>query len=95
MKWLRFIILINLIPIPSSLAEYRAYELIIENTEDGSQRKVVTTLDHMQYPTYYPVKQSEKVSYVKSWMCWGSSDYEQDICPAPESKEIERFPASQ
>ena len=95
MKVVRLVLLLMLIPIPASLAEYRAYELVIENTEEGKQRKVITTLDHLQYATYYPVKQNEKVSYVKSWMCWGTSDYEQDICPAPEKEAIERVPASQ
>ena len=94
MRLIRLALLLILIPIPSSLAEYRAYELVIENTEDGSQRKVISTLDHLQYPTYYPIKQKEKVSYVKSWMCWGTSDYEQDICPAPELETPERVPAS-
>ncbi|MCB9026061.1 MAG: hypothetical protein H6625_07080 [Bdellovibrionaceae bacterium] len=95
MRLLRLIILLNFIPIPSSLAEYRAYELAIENFDDGSLRKVITTLDHIQYSTYYPLKENEKVSYLKSWMCWGTSDYERDICPAPETKESERVPANQ
>ncbi|MCB0392180.1 MAG: hypothetical protein KDD58_12890 [Bdellovibrionales bacterium] len=94
MKTFRLAILLFLIPIPSTLAEYRAYELVIENIEDGSQRKVITTLDHLQYSTYYPIKNIEKISYVKSWMCWGTSDYEQDICPAPSMENSERFPAN-
>lgn len=95
MKLIRSLIFIILIPIPASLAEYRAYELVIENPESGTTRKVITTLDPMQYPSYHPVKQDEKVSLARSWMCWGASDYHQDICPAPGSDNNERFPASQ
>jgi hypothetical protein len=94
MKLIRSLIFIILIPIPSSLAEYRAYELVIENPENGSLRKVVTTLDPSQYPSYYPVKQDEKISLARSWMCWGASDYHQDICPAPDKTDKERIPAS-
>lgn len=95
MRLIRFLFLIIIIPIPSSLAEYRAYELIIENEEKGTQRRVVTTLDHIQYPSYYPIQQKEKVLLAKSWMCWGASDYHQDICPAPENQGPERFPAAE
>lgn len=95
MRFLRIFILFSLIPIPSSLAEYRAYQLLIKNTETGTERSVVSTLDHLQYPTYHPLNSQETISYVTSWMCWGTSDHHQDICPAPEASEPERFPASQ
>jgi hypothetical protein len=92
---LRFIVLLLIIPVPSSLAEYRAYELVIKNSETGNQRTVVSTLDNIQYASYHPINRNEEVSLMRSWKCWGNSDYFQDICPAPEMKPQERFPASQ
>ncbi len=94
MRFLRLFVILFLIPIPSSLAEYRAYELVIENTESGTQRTVISTLDQLQYPIYHPLNKKEQVSYVQSWMCWGNSDHSQDICPAPEVESPERVPAS-
>jgi hypothetical protein len=70
-------------------AEYRAYKLSI-GKPDSDQREVVTTLDHIQYPGYYPVNTGEVVKYVDSWMCWGRTEGFDSICeqpalpPAPE-----------
>lgn len=85
------LILIILLPVPASVAEYRAYELLIEDVESGKQRKVVTTLDHLQYPTYYPLSNGEKVSYLNSWMCHQNTGDFKDICQSPEK---DRAPSS-
>ncbi len=77
------LIIVILLPVPATIAEYRAYELLIENPEKGTQRKVISTLDHMQYPKYYPLNGGETVSYVDSWKCYHNGSQFQDTCPAP------------
>lgn len=61
-------------------AEYRAFELEIVNTETGDSRRVIATVDHLQYPYLHPVKLIERVDYVTSWMCLGRTDA-RPICP--------------
>ena len=84
MKIIRMFILIIIIPVSSSVAEYRAYELLIENQDSGQQRRVISTLDHLQYPTYYPLSKGEVVSYVKSWICRENTSSYKEICQAPD-----------
>jgi hypothetical protein len=67
-----------------SKAEYRAYELKIENPETGSERKAISTLDQIQYPRYFPLNPGERVKYVDSWMCRGNTSQFKAICPKPE-----------
>lgn len=69
-----------------SRAEYRAYELSINNEETGKSRTVITTLDHNQYPQYYPLSPGETVTYVNSWMCWENTG-NRPICRPQVSSE--------
>lgn len=64
----------------SAKAEYRAFELEIEDVDSGEIRRVVSTLDHIQYPEYYPLKPTEQIFYVDSWMCRGRTN-NRPICP--------------
>ncbi len=64
-------------------AEYRAYELSIENLDTGTTRTVTSTLDHIQYARYYHVYSNEVVYYVDSWMCWDNTG-QRPICAKPE-----------
>ncbi len=50
-------------------AEYRAYELALVNKEAGSEVKIISTFDHIQYPRFYPVLPTEELFYVDSWIC--------------------------
>lgn len=67
-------------------AEYRVFELNIEN-ENGQSRTVLSTLDDIQYPSYHHLRKGEKVTIQDSWMCWKRSDHSQDpaqrYCPNP------------
>jgi hypothetical protein len=69
-------------------AEYRVYELVIEN-ENGQGRTVLSTLDDLQYSTYNPVKKNETIKLQDSWMCWERNDLSQDVlqkyCPNPRA----------
>src|SRR6185312_13871251 len=66
------------------LGEYRAYELKITNTDTSQSRTVVSTIDNLQYSTYYPLQKSEIIEYVDSWMCYGNTGDFQSICPKPD-----------
>lgn len=77
-------------------ADYRVFTLKIEDSTTGQSRTVNTTLDHLQYASYYPVRTNETVSIADTWMCRNyRSDVSQDInqryCPNPRSP---RAPAS-
>lgn len=63
-----------------SQAEYRIYELNLVNVDTGEERKVISTLDHYQYPRYHFVKARERVDYVTSWMCFGATN-QRPACP--------------
>lgn len=80
------LILIALILLVSAVAhgEYRAHRLLITNVETGTERYVVSTLDHMQYSGYYPLRANEVISYVTSWRCRGRTDGFKPICAQPE-----------
>jgi hypothetical protein len=67
----------------SALAEYRAFELAITDTNTGKVRKVTTTLDHIQFRGYHPVASFEVVSIEATWMCKQRGDWFTDICPNP------------
>ena len=75
MVWLMFFI--NL-----AFSEYRAFELVIENQQTQQRRIVVSTLDPLQYPDYYPVSPNEIVMYQDTWMCYGNTS-NKNICPNP------------
>ncbi len=80
-----------------SFAEYRVFELVIRNTQDNSEKVVISTLDPLQYTDYYPVKSQEVVLYRETWMCYGSTANKK-TCPNPRldpSIEQARQPASQ
>lgn len=53
-----------------SQADYRAYQLQISKNGQ-TVRTVIATLDHYQYPEYYPLETEETVEYIDSWMCYG------------------------
>lgn len=79
-----FILLTNLL-----WADYRVYELTISNTTTGEQRQVLSTLDHLQYPTYYPLQPNENIEYTDSWMCFGNYSDFKPYCPNPKASEQE------
>lgn len=75
-------------------AEYRAFELAIVNNESGNEKRIITTLDHLQYPDYYPLSKGESLVYVDSWMCWDNTSGFQDICPNTKRRPAEQKPNS-
>ena len=67
-------------------AEYRAYRLQV-NLDDKPVREVISTLDHVQYPEYYPLGAGETVHYIESWMCWGRTEAFEPACENPASDQ--------
>ncbi|MCB0406568.1 MAG: hypothetical protein KDD34_00110 [Bdellovibrionales bacterium] len=66
-----------------ALAEYRAYQLVIVNETTGSEKRILSTFDHIQYRGYFGLAPGEQVFYEKSWMCYGNTSYHKPICPPP------------
>jgi hypothetical protein len=70
-------------------AEYRVFQLSIQDQKTGTERVVMSNLDNLQYPGYYYVKPTETVTIKDTWMCWRRSDRSQDpeqkYCTNPKS----------
>lgn len=69
----------------SAFAEYRVFELVIQNQETKTERSVTSSLDPLQYPGYYDLRQGEIVMYTDTWMCWGDTSYQKKYCAKPET----------
>lgn len=65
-------------------AEYRTFELRIDDTIKNKSRTVTGTLDHLQYPRYFPLQKGEVAVYVDSWMCKGNTSNFKPTCKKPE-----------
>ncbi len=78
--------LIALLLISTAQAEYRVFELVIQNTETNSERVIIHNLDPLQYPGYYDLGPNEVVLYRDTWMCWGDTSYNKNYCPKPTPK---------
>jgi hypothetical protein len=82
-------------------AEYRAYQLAIVDSTTGQKRTVISILDDLQYPTYHPIRSTERVTIEAHWRCTKRSDISQDplqqICPNPHPNQQSgaREPANQ
>ncbi len=76
-----------------SPAEYRAFRLRIENIKNPSEkREVLSNLDPLQYPGYYPLQADERISYTDTWMCFGRTNGKA-ICPDPKAPKVAEEPA--
>jgi hypothetical protein len=64
-------------------AEYRAFELVIENVETKTSRSVLSNLDPQQYVGYYPLLKNETVRMNATWRCRGNTSNFKPICPQP------------
>lgn len=65
---------------PSAQAEYRVFQLQITDTQTGKERQVQSTMDHIQYPRYYPLAKDETITLVDSWMCWENTNNFRPAC---------------
>ncbi len=69
-----------------AVAEYRVFELVITNQSTGQERVEISTLDPNQYPTYYPIKAEETVTYRSTWRCRGNTS-KKPVCSKPETAD--------
>jgi hypothetical protein len=67
-----------------AMAEYRAFELKITNTEKNKDYSVVSILDHLQYPKYHPMLKNEVIAYVDSWRCKENMSEFRRPCAKPD-----------
>lgn len=81
-------------------AEYRVYRLGIKyHPEDPDEQEiqVLTTLDDLQYETYYKITPNQQTRLIHHWMCWGRTDDLKPYCPEPpipDQSSGVRLPAS-
>ena len=79
--------LLFLIISETSRAEYRTYKLAIRY--DEKQKKdieVLTTLDDLQYATYYKITPTQTTKLIDHWMCRGRTDQFKRYCAKSLSK---------
>lgn len=82
-----FLFFLIIFGVTNSYAEYRVFELVIQNQSDKSERIVTSNLDPFQYPGYYDVRPGEIIMYRDTWMCWQDSDHFKKFCPKPQPNQ--------
>ena len=70
-------------------AEYRAFWLGFEGPNPSEFRTIISSLDPVQYPGYYPVPQNTRIRLLDTWMCRGRTNHLRDFCPSPRKSETE------
>ncbi len=74
---------------PSSLlAEYRVFQLQLINNENKVLRDFQSTLDPLQYPSYFPLPPGLKIQYTKTWMCPENTSNFKPFCPDPKASSL-------
>lgn len=58
------------------------------------KRTVQSTLDPIQYRGFYPLKPTENIRYIDTWMCRGRTDYFKPLCPNPKSPAPAETPST-
>jgi hypothetical protein len=81
---------------PQAKAEYRVFKVVINDKASGTSRTVISNLDHLQYPGYFPLRKTETIELQATWMCWGSTADFKAYCPQPPppAAASARVPAS-
>ncbi len=79
---------------PKASAEYRAFELKITDTEKNKDRAIISTLDNLQYPRYYPLNKNESIAYVDSWMCYENMSDFTKTCAKPDRDMATEMPTT-
>lgn len=94
MRW-AFAMLFFFLLAGSTQAEVRVFLLRIAKKSDPQDfRLIKSTLDPLQYGTYYPVSPDEVVTYDDTWRCKGRTGDFKDLCPSPrEASAAESSPS--
>ena len=77
---------LQLIILRRAQAEYRVYRLGVKLTDKSPEQEVLTTLDDIQYLTYYKASATTQVRLIQHWMCRGRTDEFKRYCPGPVLK---------
>jgi hypothetical protein len=79
----------------SASAEYRVFLLGIKATPKAREVKVLSTLDDLQYQTYYKMAPAQETRLIDHWMCWGRTNDFKKLCSKPAINQAgARVPAS-
>lgn len=65
-----------------ALAEYRMLLLQITSADGTPGAQIKSNLDPDQYRGYHPLKTGESITYIDTWMCYGSTN-EKPACVSP------------
>lgn len=76
----------------SAFAEYRVFTLHIINKKSQVTKQVETTLDPLQYSTFFPLKTEEEISYIETWRCKGRTDFFKPHCDNPRTNPTNDLP---
>lgn len=85
--------LLTFLASPRLFAEYRAFLLKITQGAQSPQnepapfRLVKSSLDHLQYPDYYPLLPGEQIQYIDTWMCRGRTGGLAPVCASPKESQ--------
>ena len=80
-------------PWSSTKGEYRAFLLEIKSPDTETPRLVRSSLDHLQYHYYYPVRANESVRYIETWRCPGRTSGLAPVCKSPKEIAAEKTEA--
>jgi hypothetical protein len=64
-------------------AEYRVFLLGVTYDDTSGEQQVLSSLDNLQYDTYYKITSNQKTRIIDHWMCWGRTDDFKPYCDKP------------
>ena len=64
-------------------AEYRVYRLGVKYDDNSQEQQVLTTLDNIQFDTYYKITSTQATRIIEHWMCRGRTDNFTPYCEKP------------
>ena len=86
-NWVLILVLVFLalqfLILKTAQAEYRVYRLGVKYDQTQPEQEVLTTLDDIQYMTYYKVTPTQTTYIKKHWMCPGRTDGFKNYCTEP------------
>lgn len=90
---LKFLYSILILILPCS-AEYRVYRLgIMYTPKQKKEVQLLTTLDNIQYESYYKLTPTQQTRIIDYWMCRGDTSKFTRYCPKVPLKTPLRAPA--
>ena len=89
LHWLIYLPLIT----QQTPAEYRVFNLQLQNEDGKVMREFSSTLDPLQYVGYHPVPKGMRVLYTHSWLCPGYTGHMKALCPDPNKSPAQSAPS--